>query len=40
MTSIFFVRHAQPDIAWEDDRTRPLTDVGLEDSKIVTAVLE
>lgn len=40
MTSIFFVRHAQPDIAWEDDRTRPLTDVGLKDSKTVTAVLE
>jgi len=40
MTSIFFVRHAQPDAKWEDDRTRPLTYIGLEDSKKVTATLE
>lgn len=40
MTSLFFVRHAQPDESWEDDRTRPLTKTGLEDSKRVTQVLE
>lgn len=40
MTSIFFVRHAQPDVKWEDDRTRPLTAIGLNDSKKVTEVLE
>ena len=28
MTSVYFVRHAQPDISWEDDRTRPLTPTG------------
>ncbi len=36
MTSIYFVRHAQPQHSWEDDRTRPLTCEGLEDSKKVT----
>jgi len=36
MTSIYFVRHAQPDHGWEDDITRPLSDEGLEDSKKVT----
>lgn len=40
MTSIFFVRHAQPDVNWEDDRTRPLTAIGLEDSKQVTETLK
>lgn len=35
MTSIYFVRHAQPDHGWEDDKTRPLSDEGLEDSKKV-----
>ncbi len=39
MTSVFFVRHAQPDDKWIDDRTRPLTPLGLEDSKIVSSVL-
>lgn len=33
MTGLFFVRHAQPDVNWEDDRTRPLTHIGLEDCK-------
>ncbi len=32
MTKIYFVRHAQPEHAWEDDRTRPLTDEGKADS--------
>lgn len=26
MTTIYFVRHAQPEYEWVDDRTRPLTD--------------
>lgn len=40
MTSIYFVRHAEPVHSWEVDRTRPLTAEGLEDSKKVTQVLE
>jgi 2,3-bisphosphoglycerate-dependent phosphoglycerate mutase len=32
MTSIYFVRHAQPNHDWDDDRTRPLSNEGLEDS--------
>ena len=39
MTKIYFVRHAQPDESWEDDRTRPLTSLGMEDRKAVTACL-
>lgn len=39
MTRVFFVRHAQPEHEWEDDRTRPLTAEGKEDSKIVLDVL-
>jgi 2,3-bisphosphoglycerate-dependent phosphoglycerate mutase len=39
LTSIYFVRHAQPNHAWEEDRTRPLTNEGLEDSKKVTEFL-
>lgn len=39
MTSIYFVRHAQPKHSWEEDRTRPLTTEGLEDSKRVTEAL-
>lgn len=39
MTRVYFVRHAQPDISWEDDRTRPLTDEGKRDSTIVTEFL-
>ena len=35
MTKIYFVRHAQPEHAWEDDRTRPLTGEGKKDSAIV-----
>lgn len=39
MTSIYFVRHAQPDYVWEDDRTRPLSEEGIIDSqKVVTAL--
>lgn len=36
MTSIYFVRHAQPDHDWEDDRTRPLSDEEIQDCKKVT----
>ncbi len=40
MTKIFFVRHAQPDHSWRDDRTRPLTEEGLRDTKIVLETLK
>ncbi|MBL4932256.1 histidine phosphatase family protein [Clostridium paridis] len=36
MTSIYFIRHAQPDHDWDEDRTRPLSDEGVNDSKRVT----
>lgn len=39
-TSVYFVRHAQPEHTWEEDRTRPLTQEGLKDSKKVTEVLK
>ncbi|WP_186423655.1 histidine phosphatase family protein [Lacrimispora celerecrescens] len=39
MTRVYFVRHAQPDHAWEDDRTRPLTMEGREDSRKVLKYL-
>lgn len=35
MTKVFFVRHAQPEYSWEEDRTRPLTEEGKKDSAIV-----
>ena len=40
LTSIYFVRHAQPSSEWEDDRTNPLSKLGLDDSKRVTQILE
>ena len=40
MTKIYFVRHAQPEHAWEDDRTRPLTGEGKKDSAIVLEFLK
>ena len=40
MTKIYFVRHAQPEHAWEDDRTRPLTREGRRDSAIVFEFLK
>ena len=40
MTKIYFVRHAQPGHAWEDDRTRPLTGEGRRDSAIVFEFLK
>ena len=39
MTSVYFVRHAQPDVSWKDNRTRPLTPAGLLDRKKVTNLL-
>ncbi|MBO5071925.1 MAG: GNAT family N-acetyltransferase [Eubacterium sp.] len=39
MTRVYFVRHAQPDHGWEEDRTRPLTEEGKRDSKIVLDTL-
>lgn len=40
MTKVYFVRHAQPEHAWEDDRTRPLTQEGQEDSAMVLEFLK
>ena len=40
MTKIYFVRHAQPEHACEDDRTRPLTGEGKKDSAIVFEFLK
>ena len=40
MTKIYFVRHAQPEHAWEDYRTRPLTGEGKKDSAIVFEFLK
>lgn len=39
MTRIFFVRHAQPDHIYCDDKTRPLTSEGEADAKKVLEVL-
>jgi len=39
MTKIYFVRHAQPDFSIHDDRIRPLTGKGWQDSKKVTSFL-
>lgn len=40
MTRVFFVRHAEPDKRVEDDRTRPLTERGMESTAFVTEVLK
>ena len=40
MTSIYFVRHAQPDFSWAEDLTRPLTAEGEQYSKEVTKALK
>lgn len=40
MTEIYFVRHAQPDHHWKEDRTRPLTAEGIQDAGEVTKVLK
>lgn len=40
MTRVYFVRHAQPEHDWEEDRTRPLTEEGKKDSGIVLDFLK
>lgn len=35
MTVVYFVRHAQSEYLWEDDRSRPLTEEGRIDAKMV-----
>ena len=40
MTKVYFVRHAEPVHAHEDDRTRPLSAEGLADRKIVMETLK
>lgn len=40
MTRVYFVRHAQPEHAWKEDRTRPLTEEGKKDSAIVLDFLK
>ena len=39
MTTIYFVRHAEPNYKNQDDATRELTTKGLEDRKLVTKFL-
>lgn len=39
LTHVYFVRHAQPVHSHEDDRTRPLTEEGKQDTALVTQVL-
>jgi|GEM_PF-416180 len=39
MTTVYFVRHAQPESRWEDDRTRPLTARGKSDREAVAEAL-
>ena len=40
MTRVYFVRHAQPEHDWDEDRTRPLTEEGKKDSLIVLDLLK
>lgn len=40
MTHIYFVRHAQPEHDWLDDRSRPLTEAGIKDSERVCEMLQ
>lgn len=40
VTKVYFVRHAQPEHSFEDDRTRPLTLEGEKDTEIVTDFLK
>ena len=40
MTTIYFVRHAQPVHSHRDDRTRPLTEEGLADRAVVLEYLK
>ena len=38
-TDVYFVRHAQPDFSVKDDKIRPLSEKGMEDTKKVTDTL-
>lgn len=40
MATIYFVRHAQPEFSWADDKTRPLTNEGIADSERVYETLK
>ena len=40
MTKVYFVRHAQPEFSWGDDRTRPLTKEGRQDAAMVLDFLK
>jgi len=40
MTHIYFVRHAQPEHNWEEDRSRSLTEEGQRDSMRVNEILK
>ncbi len=40
MTRVYFVRHAQPEHDWKEDRTRPLTEESKKDSAIVLEFLK
>ena len=40
MTEVYFVRHAQSDHSVRDDRTRPLTDEGKNDTRAVADLLK
>ena len=40
MTTLYFVRHAEADAYFSDQRTRPLTEKGLQDRKLVTTFLQ
>lgn len=40
MTSIYFVRHAQPDYSCSNDSIRPLTTEGMADSSLVVKALQ
>jgi len=40
ITKVYFVRHAQPEFKWADDKTRPLTAEGTKDAEIVLDFLK
>lgn len=40
MTKVYFVRHAQPEHDWQEDRTRPLTPEGQADARAVLEFLK
>ena len=40
MTTIYFVRHAEPNLSNHDDKSRELSSKGLQDRKLVTEYLK